>query len=161
MALNPWLSNNFLDSCAFDPKYNPEDRAATEIFRLHKEDDLGIIITHSTQKEIDHPNAPARVKREAGGLIYTHDTSLTQQERLLIQNIESTLAGNGKRDSFSQDARHIFESQKYGGYFITTDKRLIKKRQEIRQFCAANILLASEFLSLVREHTNPYKKSGP
>ena len=158
--LNPWLCNNFVDSCAFDPKYDPEDKAALEIFRLHEENDLLLVTAHSTQKEIDHPNTPLWVKREAGGLLLTIDTSLTQQERILIHKIEGTLAGNGNRESFIQDARHIFESQKYGGYFITTDKRLIKKRDEIRKFCAANILLPSEFLALVQANINPYKKSG-
>jgi hypothetical protein len=130
--------------------------------RLHEENDLLLVIAHSTQKEIDHPNTPLWVKRAARGLIFTidtSDTSLTQQERILIYKIESTLAGNGTRESFIQDARHIFESQKYGGYFITTDKRLIKKRDEIHKFCAANILLPSEFLALVRTNINPYKKS--
>jgi hypothetical protein len=27
MAMNPWITNIFLDSCAFDPKYHPEDHA--------------------------------------------------------------------------------------------------------------------------------------
>lgn len=160
MVMNPWLCNNFIDSCAFDPKYDPEDKAATEIFRLHEENELGLLIAHSTQKEIDHPNTPSWVKKEAGGLIFTLDTSLTHQEKILIQNIEITLAGNGKRENFIQDARHIFEAQKYGGYFITTDKKLIKKRDEIHQLCASNILLPNEFLLLVRAHTNPYKRFG-
>lgn len=61
MPMNPWITNSFLDSCAFDPKHHPEDLAATEIFRLHQEEGLGIRLAHSTQKEVDHPNTPAWV----------------------------------------------------------------------------------------------------
>jgi len=71
MAINPWLTNNFIDSCAFDPKYEPEDIASVEIFRLSQKGKLLIHIAHSTQKEIEHPNTPDWVKREAQNLIYT------------------------------------------------------------------------------------------
>jgi predicted nucleic acid-binding protein len=157
MAINPWLCNNFVDSCAFDPKYDPENKAATEIFRLHEEDNLGIIIAHSTQKELEHPNTPSWVKKEATGLISTNNVSLTSEEKALLQNIEITLAGHGNRKNIVQDARHIFEAQKYGGvYFVTTDNRLLKKASEIYKLCSVSILLPSKFLSIVQCHPNPY-----
>lgn len=61
MPVNPLTSNNFIDSCAFDPKYEPEDKASIAIFQLYKEGKLLIQIAHSTQKEIEHPNTPAWV----------------------------------------------------------------------------------------------------
>jgi hypothetical protein len=66
--MNPWITNSFLDSCAFDPKYHPEDQAATELFRLHQTEHLGILLAHSPQKKVDHPNTPAWVKTKAAGL---------------------------------------------------------------------------------------------
>lgn len=156
--INPWLLNNFVDSCAFDPKYDPEDKAAIEIFRLYEENELSLIIAHSTQKEIDHTNTPSWVKKEAGGLIYTLDVSLTSQEKTLLHNVENILAGNGNRETIIQDARHIFEAQKYGAYFVTADNRLLRKRREIQELCGVTILLPSEFLTIVRSHSNPYKK---
>lgn len=160
MTISPWLSNNFVDSCAFDPKYYPEDKAAAEIFRLHQENDLGIVIAHSTQKEIEHPNTPVWVKKEAERLIYTLDVSLITQETALLQNIINIVAGHGERESFIQDARHIFEAQKYGAYFVTTDNRLLKRRNEIQKLCGVKILLPSEFLTIVRCHSNPHKRLG-
>jgi hypothetical protein len=150
--MNPWLCNNFIDSCAFDPKYNPEDKAAIEIFRLHEENDLDLLIAHSTQKEIKHPNTPAWVKKEAGGLIFTLDVSLTAHERTLLQNIENILAGYGKRENIIKDARHIFEAQKYGAYFVTTDNRILKKKLELQKICGVRIFLPSEFLTMVQRH---------
>lgn len=153
MTINPWLTNNFVDSCAFDPKYAPEDKAATEIFRLHKEKDLCIIIAHSTQKEIEHPNTPSWVKKEAIGLIYTLPVSLTSQEKSLLKNIERTLAGSGKLENITQDARHIFEAQRYGSYFVTTDDRLLKKAYEIQKLCHVKIILPSEFLAIFQNYS--------
>jgi predicted nucleic acid-binding protein len=157
MGVNPWRTNNFIDSCAFDPKYDPEDKAAAEIFRLHQEKGLNIIIAHSTQKETEHPSTPSWVKKEVGGLIYTLNVSLTSEEKALLQNIEITLTGSGKRENIVQDARHIFEAQKYGSYFVTTDDRLLKKAYEIQELCRIKILLPSEFMGIVQHHPNTHQ----
>ena len=152
MPINPWIANNFIDSCAFDPKYDPEDISANEIFQLHKERNLGIQIAHSNQKEIEHPNTPRWVKEEASGLIYTLDVSTTSNEKALLTKILAILAGQGRPENMSQDARHIFDAQKYGSYFVTTDGRLLKKAQAIQNLCSVDILLPSEFLKLVKRY---------
>ena len=78
--LDPRRANNFLDSCAFDPKYSPEDDAAQQIRALGKDGQVNLVLTHSNQEEIDHPNTPADVKREAAAMLYTIETSLNQDE---------------------------------------------------------------------------------
>ncbi len=151
MPINPWITNNFIDSCAFDPKYDPEDQASIEIFRLHQEQDLELQIAHSNQKEIEHPNTPSWVKEEALSLIFTIEVSLTENERVLHKKILSTLAGSGKPENMAQDAKHIFEAQKYGSYFVTTDARLLKKAPSIKKFCNVEILKPSKFLQLLQQ----------
>jgi hypothetical protein len=42
-----------------------------------------------------------------------------QNQVALLQKIEAFFAGNGKVENITQDARHVFEAQKYGTYFIT------------------------------------------
>ena len=56
--INPKIRNNFLDSCAFDPKYSPQDVASQKIFELYKNGEMVLNIAHSNQKEIEHPNTP-------------------------------------------------------------------------------------------------------
>ena len=68
--INPSIVNNFIDSCAFDPKYSPEDKASQEIFQRSENDEINLIIAHSNQKDIAHPNTPEMVKREANKLIF-------------------------------------------------------------------------------------------
>lgn len=71
----------FLDSCAFDPKYYPEDKASSNLFELKKKNKIRLMIAHSTVKEIEHPNTPIWVKKEALKMVYTKETGLTMQER--------------------------------------------------------------------------------
>lgn len=96
MPVNPLINNCFIDSCAFDPKYKPEDEASDDMFKLYKDGKLLIQIAHSTQKEIHNPNTPAWVKREASNLIYTLPVQLTESEVRKLHEIEIILAGNGK-----------------------------------------------------------------
>jgi hypothetical protein len=152
MAIAPSITNNFLDSCAFDPKYAPEDKASVELFDLYKKDKLLLQIAHSTQKEIEHPNTPAWVKAKAQNLIYTIQVQLTPNELAILRKIEAILAGNGKIENISQDARHVFEAQKYGSYFITTDARILDRAEALRKSCGVLIVKPSEFLALVKGH---------
>lgn len=155
MPMNPWITNSFLDSCAFDPKYHPEDQAAMELFRLHQTEHLGIRLAHSNQREVDHPNTPAWVKAKAAGLVYTTRVTLTPAEKSRLSSIQGILAGNGKPENVADDARHVFEAQKYGSYFVTTDERLLKRADAIRTECGVEILRPSQFLELVRHYVRP------
>jgi len=152
MATNPLITNNFIDSCAFDPKYDPEDKSATEILRLYRQGKIGLEIAHSTQKEIEHPNTPSWVKQEADNLIYTIEVGRNTNERDLLHKIEVILAGEGKIENITEDALHIFEAQKYGSYFITTDNRILKRKGTLHKVCSLKIMKPSEFLSLIKSH---------
>lgn len=152
-ALSPLIVSSFIDSCAFDPKYEPEASAAVEIFKLSESEEFGLEIAHSTQKEIEHPNTPDWVKKQATGLIYTIGVQLiTPNEKKLLNDIEVILAGNGKIENIKQDAKHVFEATKYGHYFITTDKRILSRAQELRDRSGVNVLLPSTFLESLKKH---------
>ncbi len=149
--LDPRRANNFLDSCAFDPKYAPEDDAAQQIRTLWKDEHINLVLAHSNQKEIDHPNTPADVKREAASMLYTIETSLNLDEVARRKNIHAILTGNGKPEKYAADAAHVFEAGKYGGYFITTDQRILGKREELRHVTPATIFTPSEWLMVFHE----------
>lgn len=149
--LDPRLTNNFLDSCAFDPKYAPENDAGEEIRRIANDGGLSLLITHSNQKEIEHPNTPEHVKREAQTMIYTIETDLTPGERAKKEEIHRILTGNGNREKYAADAAHVFEAGKYIGYFITTDRRILDKQDELRKVSPATVLKPSEWLRIYHE----------
>ena len=148
--IDPRLVNNFLDSCAFDPKYSPEDEAAREIRHLSKMEHVQLVLAHSNQKEIEHPNTPADVKAEAGSMIYTIETSLSPEEVTRKVMIHEALTGNGKPEKYAADASHVFEAGKYGGYFITTDERILAKRKEIRALGGGIVFRPSEWINLFK-----------
>ena len=150
MPIDPLRTNSFIDSCAFDPKYHPEDQAAEELLNLNRRDNPFLIIAHSTEKEIDHPRTPSTVKAEARGMIRSVNVQLTPPEQQRLHQIEQVLAGNGEIENIRQDARHIFECQKYGSYFITTDERILKRKNALLQLCGVSILKTSEFLPMVK-----------
>jgi hypothetical protein len=154
--LDPRIVNVFLDSCAFDPKYSPEDQAALNLFQRYKEkeNDLLLHITHSTHKEIEHPNTPKWVKEESKCLINTLETSFTDSERTLMTQILRILVGNGKPENVSEDARHVFEAAKYGSYFVTTDQRILLKRSELRSVCDLDIVKPSALLEILETYEN-------
>jgi hypothetical protein len=150
MAVSPLIVNNFIDSCAFDPKYEPETSSSLEILKLSGETHFLLQIAHSTQDEIDHPNTPDWVKHQAQWLIYTIKGPLSPSEKTLLSDIETILAGKGKAESIRHDACHVFEPQKYGRYFITTDERILSRAQSLEGRCSITVLKPSEFLALVR-----------
>lgn len=152
MALNPYFANIFIDSCAFDPKYEPESNSAEEIFRRHEKNEISLVIAHSTIKEAEHPNTPKHVKETALGQIFTIETNLPPQERLKKREIWDVLSGNGKPEKMKQDAEHVFEAHKYGGYFVTTDERILKLRDKLHRVTNAHIVRPSELVSLLDEH---------
>lgn len=149
--IDPRRANNFLDTCAFDPKYSPEDRAAHRIRALHQSGEIHLILAHSNQKEVAHPNTPMDVKAEAVGMIYTLETGLTRHEIEQRGRIHAILTGNGKPENYAADAAHVFEASKYGAHFITTDARILKKREELGGICAAIVVSPSEWLKIFQE----------
>lgn len=149
--LDPRRVNNFLDSCAFDPKYSPENDAAKEILALGNGGQVNLVLTHSNQKEIDHPNTPANVKREAAARLYTIETPLNKDEVARKNRIHVVLTGNGKPEKYAADAAHVFEAGKYGGYFITTDQRILDKRKELQLLSASTIFTPNEWLKVFHE----------
>lgn len=149
--LDPRRANNFLDSCAFDPKYAPESDAAEEIRRIADDPGLSLLVTCSNRKEIEHPNTPADVKREARALNYTIENHITHAELTRKAAVLRVLTGNGNPENYAADAAHLFEAGRYFGYFITTDRHILDKRNELRDVCPATVVKPSEWLHIYHE----------
>ena len=111
-----------------------------------------MLLAHSNQKEIDHPNTPADVKREAEGMIYTSNVELNPDEIQRKKRIHAVLTGNGKPEKYAADAEHVFEAGRYGGaYFITTDDRILNHRDELQRLSGVSICKPSEWLKVFED----------
>jgi hypothetical protein len=85
-----------------------------------------VIVAHSVQKELYHPNTPEDVKRMGNELVYTIESELTPELMRKRDEIRTLIQGNAKPGKHKGDADHLFELYKFGGgYFVTTDTRLL------------------------------------
>lgn len=151
IPLDPRRTTNFLDSCAFNPKLPDEYAASREIERLYDDEKIVLLITHSVEKEIEHPNTPADVKKKAFEMVRTLATHPTQDEIKRQETIRIVFTGSGNPETYRADAQHLFLAGKYGGHFITADGRILKKRNVLMKVCSVDIFTPSEWLELYRQ----------
>ncbi len=65
-------------------------------------------------------------------LVYTIETELTPELLSKRDEIRSLIQGNAKPGKHEGDADHLFELYKHGGgYFVTTDERLLSYSDEL------------------------------
>ena len=147
--IDPRYAQFSLDTCAFDPKYSPEHKAAEEIWKLYEAEELILVLAHSNQREIDHPNTPSWVKARSAQMIYTLPVSLTHDELRQRDALVTLLRGDSTSNKHDDDALHIFEASKYGSFFLTTDQRILGLSEKIRKLCSVQVMKPSEALTRI------------
>ena len=153
MAVNPFYQPVYFDSCAFDGGSEAEQVASVNARELFEGNDGIINIVHSVMKEIDYPNTPQWVKDIVNESIFTIEVELTPQEKTELKDVERIIVGNGNLEKRKPDCRHVFEAQKYGRYFVTTDNGILNHANAVKKrFSTLFIVKPSEFLDIVLEH---------
>lgn len=121
----PKFTHSYMDSCAFNPG-GSEEECIRRLARLYDDGEINLEIAGSVLKEIGHPNTPGDIKKRAATLIFTTELSLNQEQVTIRETLRAMIRGNGKPGQHEKDADHIFDLQMHGGgYFITTDARLL------------------------------------
>ncbi len=72
--------------------------------------------------------------------------SQTANEKVLRQKVLDTVTGAGKPENMEKDAEHIYEAQKYGSYFVTTDDKLLERGTPSEILTAVELLLVARIL---------------
>ncbi|MBN8811846.1 MULTISPECIES: hypothetical protein [unclassified Sphingomonas] len=93
---------------------------------------MSVLLPHSVKAEIENPNTPTAVKCRAADLIYTMPVSLNPGELDVHAKVRALMRGNALSNQHDSDAFHVVEASKYGGYFVTLDKRILRKSAELR-----------------------------
>lgn len=107
-------------------------------------------MAHSVQKELEHSNTPDDIKRMAQDLVYTIETELTPYLLYKKNEIRTLLQGNAKPGKHKGDADHLFELCKFGGgYFVTTDERLLSRSDDLFKKYFITIKKPSEYENLL------------
>jgi len=70
--------------------------------------------------------------------------------------------GNAKLENIAADLSHVAEAAKYGGYFITLDKRLLKRAAVISEvFNSMEVITPEHFLERVAEAKKMMANGAP
>ena len=127
----PQHTHSYVDSCAFDPG-GEEEACSRRLLGFASSGGIHLEIAHSVGKEIDHPNTPPDVKRQARQFIFTNAASLTAEQSQRRSEIRKLLQGNAAPQKHQSDADHLFDLEMHGGgYFITTDPRILRLSDEL------------------------------
>lgn len=128
---DPRYHQVFLDAHIFDESDDVEITAAVAEILGPMRESVSILLPHSVKAEIERPQTPARVKALASELIYSIPVELRQSENETHSRLRIIMRGNALSDQHDADAFHVVEAGKYGGYFVTLDRRILSKRHEI------------------------------
>jgi hypothetical protein len=149
---DPRRTENCIDAHVLDVKGTPEDAVVDEILELNRDRKISIMLPHTVQEEINHPNTPLETRRRAADLLYTMDVQLSAEELALRDKVRIVFQGNANPGKHKSDAYHVFEAMKYGNYFITNDVRILKKGKELSALLyPAQIVTPTQFLSIYRQ----------
>jgi len=150
--IDPLYTNNFLDANIFNEIAGGQESAVQEILHIYDENGISLILPYSVQAELEDPNTPAAVKKASQQFIYSVKVSLTEGEKKLYEKLLAEVTGDSKPENIARDLFHVFEAQKNGGgHFVTRDKRLLKRGNEIAELLGLEVLTPESFVAKVRE----------
>jgi len=130
------LSTKFsLDSSILDFVALRNEPNINRIMVLSEQHDLGycFIIPHSVWVELDRPQTPENVRKILPKFIKTMPVALNPQEIERMLTLFQVAAGNAQSKNIISDLQHVAESAKYGNYLITVDKRLLNRKDKVRE----------------------------
>jgi predicted DNA-binding protein (UPF0278 family) len=153
VTFNPYDDFIFFDSCAFDGGNLHEQDASNKARRILEMNGKRVTLMHSVVSEIRHPNTPHWLQKIEPESFQTVRLNLSDQEMETLNEIERVIVGNGNVEKRKADCSHVFEAQKYGGCFVTTDEGIYKHAIEIKQKYGLNIVKPTAFLKLVIEYS--------
>ena len=144
--LDPRRVNTLLDSNALE---HSDQNQVNRLLSLIAEGRITLIVPHGVLSEIAHPNTPNQIKDAMSEQLFTEEVERCSTEEQQIARIDAVLQGNARTGRHSADAKHVFEAAKYGGYFITHDKRIMQtKRRELEaMYSNLSIVTLDEYLT--------------
>jgi hypothetical protein len=125
--LDPRRVNIGLDANALDRDGSNRDRLVDRFRHLSDVGILRVVVAGGVRDEIQHPQTPGDVQAAVLPQIFN-----LRPEPIEPQRVHQILQGNALPGAHTADASHLSEAAETGcGYFITHDKRMLKKRVEL------------------------------
>jgi hypothetical protein len=83
-------------------------------------------------RQMQHPHAPAVVREVMRRQPFTLPTTLTSAEQQCFAQVLAVMRGNSTAGQHDADAAIVFDAKKYGGYLVTEDARILRRRAKLR-----------------------------
>jgi hypothetical protein len=125
--LDPRICPVAIDANALDRDGSAGDHLVDRLLGLSSAGAINLILPKCVREEIQNPRTPKDVQEATLPLIFTIPVGLNPDEQRRKRIIERELQGNARPGKHMSDADHLFEAAKYGGYFITHDRRILTK----------------------------------
>jgi hypothetical protein len=150
--LDPRICNIGHDANALDRDGTDRDRLVTRFCLLSKSGILKVVVAGRVRDEIQHSQTPGEVKAVALPQIFNLRPSLIASQQAERRNVLKVLQGNARPEKHAADSSHLSEAVETGcGYFITHDKRFLKKRSQLYAVLppTINIVTLDEFFEIL------------
>jgi hypothetical protein len=153
--LDPRRVNIGLDANALDRDGSDRDRLVDRFRRLSDVGVLTVVVAGGVRDEIHHPRTPGGVQAAVLPQIFNLRPGLIEAQRVERRRVQQILQGNALPGAHAADASHLSEAAETGcGYFITHDKRILKKRAELHAALppSLNIVTLEEFFDVLDDY---------
>lgn len=145
---HPRYSHNYLDSCVF--RKDDNDKNITRILALIESRTVDFVLPQTVKDEVNHNHTPREAKDKAKEvLLSTFPVQPSAKEKKTKERVHTILIDNAINEKkHKSDADHVLEAGIHHGYFITTDHRILKKREQLKAACGVRIVTPGEWLEL-------------
>ena len=113
---------------------------------------LTVVYAGGVRKEVQHPRTLAGARDVVLPRVVNLQPELTPSQRKSRRRVAAVLQGNARSGAHTADASHLSEAAETGcGYFITHDRRILAKRDELRHVLppTLTIVTLTEFFDLL------------
>jgi hypothetical protein len=152
--LDPRRCNIAIDNNALDRNGTARDALIDQLLERERSGQIRLVVPQGVRRESQHPRTPPSVGAEMGAKIFTLPVGRTAGELEQLRRVQAILQGNAKPGRHSADADHLFEAAKYGGYFVTNDRRMLDKRGELAEILppSLNIVTIEELFAIFGDY---------
>lgn len=151
-ALDARRSNIGHDANALDRDGTAKDELVDRFITLSETGVINVVVAGGVLDEIAHPHTPHLVRAAVIGQIFNLRPVINSTQQADRARLRAILQGNARPGKHAADASHISEAAETGcAYFITNDKRILKKRAELRDALppTLTIVTLAEFMEIL------------
>jgi hypothetical protein len=159
--LDPRGVNVTFDANAFKRDGSPDDADVDRLVELGRAGKIILVTPWSVRAELADARTPAPVRSAALPQIFSCPVEQTANEVDRFEHVRAILQGNATPGKHDADARHVAEAAKYGGYFITHDRRINRtKRAELEAVLppSLRIVTLADFLAIYDDYEQRHRR---